>query len=483
MNMSGLLMHISPATSTVRGRSEQPAPRKSAASRAIQWASIVSIYPRTSVIAAAILSFAIALAHGPAEKFVYDAAQYWAGAQALATGGNVFKAGGLGMRGALSAVVYLPATAVRLLTGASPYAVVLVQNALLVAWLGTMLIPRIAGLLVTTSKRHVWISAILSALLLAGFAPYPLLDLWAVALMLAGALLLLGRKSPWLLACGGLVIAVAINLRPAYIVPAALAGIVWMTFFWRKAHWPALGAAIAFAPQVITNMVVMGSWKPWPTLTSKIAAIQAQYAGYTIRYDTIAYVESPSPRQFFCSPELASTAGAQFPKGTGELVVFFANSFPESLSFMAQKVAASLSWSLATPYEAPPSGGIGLMAIAVATVSSVGFLALIWHFFRRQAGSRGPVIPVLLAVWLGSVATLVFATPETRFALPILLIGLIGCAVATSRVTSRLPMTVVAVAWGEGVAVLVVLLLWLGTAGLSHPAPPGDVTAAICRVS
>jgi hypothetical protein len=301
--------------------------------------------------------------------------------------------------------------------------------------------------------------------------------------MLLGALLLLGRKSLWLLTAGGLVIAAAVNLRPAYIVPAALAGIVWMIFFWRRAHWPALGAIIAFAPQVITNMVVMGSWKPWPTLTSKITAIQAQYAGYTIRYDTIAYVKSPSPRQFFCSPELASAAGGQFPKSTGELLAFFANSFPESLSFMAQKVAASLSWSLATPYEAPPSGGLSLMAIAVATVSSAGFLALIWHFLRQQAGSRSPVIPVLLAVWLGSVATLVFATPETRFALPILLIGLIGCVVATSRVTRRIPLTAKAVAWAEGAAVLAILLLWLGTAGLSHPAPPGDVAAATCRVS
>lgn len=468
---------------------ESPAPTKMAGRRGVRESIKARSVRRYSVIGASILAFIIALADGPTNKFLYDADAYWASANALATGGNAFAAGGLNMRGALSTAVYLPASTASLLSGVSPFIAVLIQNALLIAVLGAFLLPRIASFLVTISAKHVWVSAILCSVLLSGFAPYPLMDLWALALVLLGVILVMSGKSPWLLGAGGLAFAVAINLRPAYLVPVALAGLVWMIFHWRKAHWPAIGAVLGFVPQSITNAVFAGSWKPWPLSMSRISDIQAQYAGYAVRYDTYAYFEGApaylpggSPQQFFCSPVMAEALGDIRPKGTGDILAFFAGNLPDSVLFMAQKVAASLNWTPATPYLLVPSSGIGALAVLVALISAAGVLALVWHLVTRQPGS--PAAPlVLLAVWLGSAATLAGSTPEARFALPIVMIGVIGSLSVVSRLPKQLRATPPALYWAGGTALMVVLLLWLGSTGLSHPAPPGDVTATVCRLN
>lgn len=435
---------------------------------------------RYSFIAAGVLSFLIALAHGPTDEFVYDAVSYWNGTRALITGGNAFEAGLLMMRGELSMVVYLPASAASLLLGISPFVAVLTQNALLIAAIGVFLIPRIARFLVEIKAGHVWVSAMLCSVLLSGFAPYPLLDLWALALVLLGIILMMSRESPWLLGLGGLTLAAAINLRPSYLVPVGLAGIVWLVFYWHKAHWPAIGAILGFVPQVIRNAVFTGYWKPWPLSTPGISSVQALYAPFTVRYDTIAYVPTPAPQQFFCSPVMAEAFGDGHAEGTGDVLAFFAGNLPDSGLFMAQKIAASLNWSLETPYSGLPSSTISPLAVLVVLVSAVGLLSLIWHVVTRQSGPSA-VPPMLLAVWFGSVATLAVSTPEARLALPVLMVGVIGAVTVVSRLPERLRATRATNSWAGGTALMVVLLLWLGNTGLSRPAPVGDVTAAVCR--
>ena len=71
------------------------------------------------------------------------------------------------------------------------------------------------------------------------------------------------------------------------------------------------------------------------------------------------------------------------------------------------------------------------------------------------------------------------AEPESRYALPVVLVGLIGCAMIADRVSFA--------EWAQGgrwvVAALVVVVATRVTAdvALSHPAPPGIATQAICK--
>lgn len=433
-----------------------------------------------SDVAAATISFLLALVHGPTDKFVYDAAGYWAGANALVTGENFFWAGGLELRGAMTVLVYLPASLASLQFNGGHFIAVLVQNALLIAMLGTFVVPRIVGCLVRTSLKHTWVSAILCSLLLSGFAPYPLVDLWALTLVLLGIILALEGKSPWLLVLSGCAFAAAINLRPAYLVPVFLAGIAWMIFYCRRAHWPALGIFLGLIPQIITNGVFTGLWKPWPLSTSDISRIQAQYAPFTVRYDTVAYVPTPAPQQFSCSPVMAASLGDSKPEGTKDILGFFAETFPESVVFMAQKVAASLSWSLATPYSGLPSSHLNILAVLVVLVSVTGLLTMVQYSAVCQPKLAAAPL-MLLAVWLGSVATIAGSTPEARFALPIVMIGVIGSVSLVAKLPDQLRFTTVTALWVGGAAVIVVMLLWLGNTGLSHPAPAGNVTAAACQ--
>ena len=435
---------------------------------------------RRSLFAAGIAGFVIALMHGKASDFVYDAHLYWGGARALVSGGDFYSAGWLSVRGALSTVIYSPAATASNIFDSGGSLFVLMQNAFLIAVIGVVIVPGIAKGFLTIGSKHIWVSTLLTSLLLSGFTPYPLMDLWAVALLLLGVLLVL-RTGVWSLVLGGSALGAAANLRPAYLAPVALAALVWVIFHWKKVHWPAVGAAITFLPQVVVNLAFAASWKPWPVSAFTVANVQSQYASYVVRYDTVAFAGAINPRQFFCSPDSASAVITDVPTTTGELALSFINNFPTSIRFITEKVAASLHWSFATPYADPPSAGLSVMTLFVLFISSVGVMALVWRLVHERIPMRRVSILVLLSVWAGSVATIGFATPETRFALPVVLVGLVGLlAIPTDRPRSMLKPS--GIAWGASALLLAALLLWAGFAGLAHPAPPGLVTAAICQV-
>lgn len=103
--------------------------------------------------------FAATVAQGPSGGFVYDAARYFNGSLALFTHADAAREGDLDFRGALTPVVYAPAAlAEHLVTGAGRYGV-LVQNALLVAVIGAVLLPGVAG---RRGPAAVWLCAALT---------------------------------------------------------------------------------------------------------------------------------------------------------------------------------------------------------------------------------------------------------------------------------------------------------------------------------
>ena len=437
-----------------------------------------------SSVIAAIAALLIAIARAPASNFIYDAGVYWVAAVAVTRGDDFFTLGGLPIRGALTAFIYVPAALLSILVGPeSGPAAVLVQNSVLIAILGAVLIPALVRLFVSVPPLLVYASAITTALLLGGMVPYPLVDLWALSLVLF-ALVLVGRApASWVrLGVAGFLLGAALNLRPAYLVPVVLIVVAWVVFSRLRVLATIGGVALALVPQVVINAVSKGSWVPWPVNAFVVTDVQTKYAGYIVRYDTLVQATDVSSAQlFYCNPGMASRFLSGTPGSMGELAMSFVEHLPVSLKFVTQKVAASLHWTSQTPYSGNPSNELSALTLAVVAVSSIGFLGLIWFVLRRrESGSTSARMVPVLALWAGSVATLAFATPEARFALPVLVLGIVGCLIVVGSRPGVLMPSASGVLFIAGAGLLTAGLLWLGQSGLAHPADPGDATARIC---
>jgi hypothetical protein len=468
---------------------------------------------------------AACVARGPAAGFAHDAALYWNGALALAGGGDVVAEAHLGYRGVLTPLVHAPAALVVRVAGPGwgPWAV-LVQNAVLLGVLGALVLPRVARLFAPARQRQVLVCGALTALLLGGFAPYPLMDLWAVALVLVGVVALGGGRR-WGVAAGAGALAVAVDLRPASLLAAGAVGLVWLAWRWRQAGWAALGVAVALLPQVALGAARFGRPLPWPVDVGTVAGTQAGGAGFVVRYDTVldGTVLGGAPgagaRQFSCDPAMAAALVGRQLSSTGEVVGALLGELPASAALVARKAAASLLWSGATPYADRPVARVTVIGLAVVVVVAVGLVALAWRarpaWARRSGGAPrpahaapgpegpgrgGPGRAMVAAALLGTVASLLLSTPEARFAVLVVAVGVAGVAVALTGgpagatcgapagdpvvpTTPRRPLIRAAVAPWALAAALAVAVVLVGADGLAHPAPPGPADAAACAAA
>lgn len=439
-----------------------------------------------SSLAAGLLAVTIVCSRGPAVHFVWDAMVYWMSSLALISGGDTFAVGGLALRGATTPVIYAPAAIVTSLLGDGAAALaVLVQNALLIAVIGVLIVPGLARLFITVRPMHVYGSAVTTAVLLRGFGPYPLVDLWAIALVLV-AVLVIGKDPRWhSFVVGGALLTIALNVRPAYLVPAVLILLSWGVFHRQRALWALPGAVIALAPQIVVNFLTTQSLAPWPVNAFIVTDVQAKYAPFVVRYDTLGYVPNSEVSLFYCSPGMAGRFVDGTPGSSVELAGAFLQHLPASLKFVAEKVSASLVWTSTTPYSLAPSAELSALAAGVIGVCAVGLLGLIWFWLRRSESSRTrtalTAVP-LFALWFGSVATLAFSTPEARFALPLVLVGLVGCLVVAAAHSRHSVASRAAIGWGIAGVLLTLAVILMGLMGLSHPADLGDVSPRICLV-
>ena len=446
------------------------------------------LYRLPREVAAGTAAFAIQFIHGPAPAFLWDAAQYWGGASAFVAGERALIPGGLTTRGVFTAVLYLPPAFVSLLIGPeSKVWTVLAWNALLCAALCVLLLPRVAGTLTASAfvrppSSRIWTSAIVGGLILSGFARFPLVDVWATSLAFAGFYGLVAARRWWWLSLAGICLTMAINVRPSMIAPVALAVAVLVMVRAIPIVIALPAATFAILPQAIFNFRNWESWSPVPHDTIPLSAVQAGPATYTLRYDTVAFANQ-APQQWYCDPRYAALLSDD-PRADNQLDVILSASrhLPASLWFLARKAAINFQWSTETPYGNPPSQAPDAMAFLVVAVAVVGLTALITSVTRRRMEWQGRVIALaLLAFWCGGLATVLFSTPETRFALPMVMIGLVGLTSAIpERGSLRMPTR------GEVLAacfalLLMVALFLVGIAALRHALPPGPLTdAAAC---
>ena len=241
---------------------------------------------RAQALAGALVALVVTLQQ-PAPEFMYDAGHYWNGALAVLEGGGVFERGLLSLRGIATSFMYLPAAAAFKLAGGSGASfAVLAENAVLIALVGVLLLPRLVAIWRPVTPLTVWVSAVLSALVLAGFAPFPLSDLWGAVLLLAAVVVL--HRRGWLpVLLSGIAAGLAFNVRPAAMFAVIGLGVVVLIGRRLSGLWYLVGAGLALLPQVAINrMHGLPSW-PWPEATSALTELQAGYAAYVIRYDTV----------------------------------------------------------------------------------------------------------------------------------------------------------------------------------------------------
>ncbi len=437
---------------------------------------------RATVVGAVLVFVVVLLVRHPAVDFVYDAGRYWAAATKIVTGGDFYTAGGLSARGVLSAVVYLPAAAAAQALGGSlgvQHAAVLVQNAALLAVTGAVILPRLAGRFVTVDGRHILIGSALTVLLFSGFAPYPLMDLAAVVLVMLG-LLLIASPSRILIAVGGLSLGAAVNLRPAYVLPAIAVLVVWGALHWRRALLPVAGVIVSIVPQWLLNRIVNHRNLPIPVDTFLITDIQAHYASFGVRYDTIPFTAG-DPRQWYCSPSMADAVAGHVPTTTGGVVRAFLENFPTAVVFSLQKITAALQWSFETPYSDGGAQALRFLGFAAVIVTIAGVLALVVLATVRRRDGKARDAWATIAMIAGVLVTLVGSAPEARFAAPLVMTGIVGVLVGGSVWASagrRARPILIASA-----AVLVSLTVLGGVSGLAHPADRGDVTRATCAAT
>jgi len=436
-------------------------------------------------VVALVVAFLIPLVHGTAQDFVYDAAQYWGGATALVSGHSPVAAGGLTTRGVYTAIVYSPPAIVASLIGPGAAAwAVLVWNAALGSAVSVILLPRIAGLFASDTLSlpplvRMWTSALLGGVLLSGFARYPLVDMWAAALALAGFYGLAVGRRWWSLSLAGVLLSVAANLRPATIAPIALSVLILLIVRAKPISISLPGAALAISGQLVFNLAVWHLWSLVPRETGPLSAVQAGPATYTLRYDTVPF-SGQDPRQWFCDPAYATMlVDDRIASNQLDVIMSAFRHLPDSLWFLFRKAAANLEWGGATPYGDSTNPASNPLAILVITVSAAGVVALVLHAVKNRSRKRSFVVTLaILGFWFGALGTLVFSTPETRFALPLVLVGLVGILAAIpARVRLALPQSRAVVALLCGIALTVTVLV-AGAQAVGDRMPPGPLAGA-----
>lgn len=420
---------------------------------------------RLQLLVGGVLAAVLAL-RPPAPAFLYDATLYFGGARALVGPGGVVEDGGLALRGALTPLLYLPAaTVARVLGDDVAAAAVLAENALLVAAIGVVLVPRLVALWRPITPAVVLTSAAATGILLAGFVTQPLTDLWAAALLLT-VVVLLDRptRRSWIVA--GLAAGAALNIRPASLLPLAAVGLALVVARRRSIPWCVLGGASALVPQVLLNRWQGVTWAPWPEMTPWLTELQASFASYVVRYDTVVTESARSPSLVFCSPGMARALDST-PSSAGELAGVFLTNLPQSLVFSLQKIGAALHWPVSAPYLTHAPAVNAVFGVVVTAVTGIGAAVLLRQTLQRRGPSGfGPAVALL--AWVGCLLSLVTSATETRFAVALVLVGVAGCAVLVDD-GPRLPRTLAARGWVAATVVVLAAVHGAGVSGMQHP--------------
>lgn len=404
--------------------------------------TVATIQPEISKLRLLLLFLAVTIAtffQRPAPALKFDAAVYLRGSMALVSGGDVYAAGDLVLRGAWTPIIYTPAAAINQVLGSGGYGrglyvVVLLQGALLAAAICVLLLPAVMRIWFPQNSVSLTICVTVGYFVMRNFAPYSLMDVWAIALALL-AICLLARRGIATLFFAGLALGVCANLRPSYLLTAVAITIITVAYLRFRGLMILVGLVVAQIPQVAVNWFVDREMTPFPVELASVSRQVGSLAPFVIRYDTIAYGPSPQGGQLFCDPAMVRIALDKLPSSAIELVtVFVAHPFQAGW-FLIQKFGAILLWPLTVPYfEWIPIFNL-LFGVVIVLITTLGISSLV--LTRRESPTLSLPRAATLAIIVGVLVNLVRYPVETRYAIPLVLIGIVGVAGLVGQGVSR----------------------------------------------
>lgn len=425
------------------------------------------------ILSLSLLAMVLTIFQNPAPGQLWDAATYLDGSLALVSGGDVYNSGGLSTRGVLTPLIYSPTAFMNqiftngqlselLFTG------VLVEGAVFAVLISVLLLPRLRSTLFGANPLSSLLVSMLSYFAIRGFAPYSLMDLCAVSTLLAG-ISLLDKPSNGRFIASGLFLGVSINLRPSYLL-IAIAIILASLICGRLSGFFALvGFFVSQVPQLVLNFKTGRkiSFLPLDILDT-INFTAFSISGFVLRIDSIVY--SPRPKgKLHCDPTMVSFVLNEMPSNYGDLFVLYASHPLDSGWFLLQKLGATLLWPVSVPYfEARPVAN-ALFGSITLLVTVIGISRLVLG--RNNVGSNNLT---KLSVWFvvfGTILNFASNATESRYALPLVLMGVIGISEFLSEFTtlvglrSRLKSNSTAVI---SITLICALLLFAGFLGLRN---------------
>jgi hypothetical protein len=374
-----------------------------------------------------LLSLLFLLARTPVWNMVWDAENYFDSSIAIVTG--TFDANKFFVRGVLTSLVYLIPSfvGVRFLEptvfGTYLYVLVLFQNALIVSFVGSYIIPRLLELFTPRSKGALIASSLISVYAFQSFVPYSLIDVFAVALLIPSVYLMNSHRSIVALMYG-LILGISVNLRPSYLATVIFLVLCAAVIQRHKSLICYFGLIISQLPQVIFNWLHFESFSFFALASGKFAASNYRLAAYAIRVDSLGYPAiGRSKPLIFCDKRMFDLAKQSDLNSTFDMLVMFVKNPIAAFVFEVKKIGTAVWWPVTVPYydHNPVVNTVFGAVIAFVVVFGTSMLFLL---FLRSAKKKN--LLGFVAVYFGFFVNMILYHNEPRYALPVVVVSIGG---------------------------------------------------------
>jgi hypothetical protein len=384
--------------------------------------------------------FLVLIARNPVWTMLWDADGYMNSAIHWVTGGPHEKvAEQLYYRGFLSSLVYYLPAFLGLnyfepsQFGTYVYVFVMVQNALIISWMSSYILPKIVELFVPLKNLTVVITSMLGFYVLNAFVPYSLMDLWALACLLPVVFLIYSQRKIAFFTCG-ILLGICLNLRPSYLFTIVL--LIGSAMMIKRISLPLIipGFVISQIPQILYNKKWNDSLSIFPAGLGKITERLATYAAYSIRYDTNAYGPFPAKGGIsFCDKKMMEIALSAKPESTFETVLLFLQNPGHSTLFLIKKLSAAFWWPVTVPYfEHNPLVNTVYGAVILLIVT-FGLSKITWLFVKTDQKKK---FAGVISIVCGFLINLVLYSNETRYGAIVVMIGICGIAIRLNQISN-----------------------------------------------
>lgn len=411
--------------------------------RPTQWArQVVEGHPTaTAYIIAFLSALAAGLTQG-AKAFQYDSAAYWELADSFTRNGSFSLLNYAdGLRGYALPLLNLLLSHLADVLDLSASFVVTLFNALVVAFIGAVLAPLLAQRTWSHLPWRIGRRLALTALLIVfwlGYIIYPLSDFPALLLALVAVLAASHRAAPGWLALAGATSALAVVVRPSYVLLAILAPLlaVWEWRSERPTERPTRGRfalsmalfAFAFAivavPQSLAAHRHHGTWSFIPGTSEDLSGFQLTSGLQMQRYETYIGQDKPSGSMRYLDAGglrlLHEEAGGAI-HGPGDYAKLVWSHPVTMVGLLVRHTVNGLDQRYSTPYvENLDTGSLSWQRLAGFLLVFLAMLRIAWPQARRCLGPARWRYPAAIALCC---ATALPSAMETRFLLPLHLLS------------------------------------------------------------